>query len=182
MSEEAAALIISLRKHVMDRSGPAKDDDGNLVLPNGAWAMMLKAADMLERQAAQISALRVEQEGKGRSGVTKYAIKLTKPPRASFDGKYIHNAQVKYIAECKDAGYCGGEVTVSSPEERYGKTSLLVFQRGKDAQEYIDREIANANSRWLSTPWYTEGWTPHIVPVEEVYEVVPRGFKEKNDE
>lgn len=63
MSEEVAALIVSMRKHVMDRSGPAKDDDGNIVLPNGAWAMMLKAVDMLERQAAQLAALRAAADG-----------------------------------------------------------------------------------------------------------------------
>lgn len=38
-----------LRKHVQDRGGLAKDEDGNVVLPNGAWAMMLEAADMIDR-------------------------------------------------------------------------------------------------------------------------------------
>lgn len=41
-------LAERLRKHVSDRGGLAKDDDGNPVIPNGAWAMMLEAADLIE--------------------------------------------------------------------------------------------------------------------------------------
>lgn len=44
----ASALAERMRKHVRDRGGLAKDDDGKPVIPNGAWAMMIEAADVIE--------------------------------------------------------------------------------------------------------------------------------------
>lgn len=41
-------LAQRLREHVMSRGGPSKDASGNPVLPNGAWQMMLDAADHIE--------------------------------------------------------------------------------------------------------------------------------------
>ena len=51
----ASALAERMRKHVRDRGGLAKDDEGKPVIPNGAWAMMLEAADVIERQANDIA-------------------------------------------------------------------------------------------------------------------------------
>lgn len=50
-------LIERLRKHVREVGGPAKDDDGNLLRPHGAFVMMLEAADALEAQQAEIERL-----------------------------------------------------------------------------------------------------------------------------
>jgi hypothetical protein len=41
-------LIAALRNHVNDRGGPARDTEGAIVNPNGAWVLMLKAAERLE--------------------------------------------------------------------------------------------------------------------------------------
>lgn len=41
-------IAASMRKHVQDRGGLSLDDDGKPVCPNGAWAMMLAAADAIE--------------------------------------------------------------------------------------------------------------------------------------
>lgn len=46
-------LPARLRAHVANRGGMAKDADGNTVLPNGAWSMMLEAAETLERVVEQ---------------------------------------------------------------------------------------------------------------------------------
>jgi hypothetical protein len=45
---DASVLAERLRHHVISRNGPAKDDDGEVILPNGAWRMMLDAADMID--------------------------------------------------------------------------------------------------------------------------------------
>ncbi len=44
-----AGLASRLRHHVQSRGGLAKDADGEPIVPNGAWAMMLEAADMIEK-------------------------------------------------------------------------------------------------------------------------------------
>ena len=43
-----AGLASKLRHHVQSRGGLAKDANGEPIVPNGAWAMMLEAADMIE--------------------------------------------------------------------------------------------------------------------------------------
>jgi hypothetical protein len=47
-----------MRHHVQSRGGPSKDEDGNPVLPNGAWAMMLEGADALDAKDAELTRLR----------------------------------------------------------------------------------------------------------------------------
>lgn len=42
-------LARRMRDHVVSRGGASKDKYGNPVIPNGAWSMMLQAADELER-------------------------------------------------------------------------------------------------------------------------------------
>ena len=44
-----------LRDHVMSRGGPAKDDKGNYA--GTVWPLMLEAADLLDRQEAEIASL-----------------------------------------------------------------------------------------------------------------------------
>lgn len=49
-------LIARLRAHVRDRGGMSRDaETGEIVLPNGAWAMMLAAADALSSQSLSLS-------------------------------------------------------------------------------------------------------------------------------
>lgn len=46
---DPTALAAELRRHVQDRGGLSRDaETGEIVLPNGAWAMMLKAAATIE--------------------------------------------------------------------------------------------------------------------------------------
>lgn len=49
-SSPAAAgnLADRMRHHVVIRNGPAKDEYGDPVVPNGAWKMMLDAADLID--------------------------------------------------------------------------------------------------------------------------------------
>lgn len=57
-------LIERLRGHVNKRHGPSKSPiTGKFNLPNGAWAMMLDAADELTRLTAQRDELRGALEG-----------------------------------------------------------------------------------------------------------------------
>lgn len=56
-------LIERLRSHVRDRGGMSRDaETGEIVLPNGAWAMMLAAADALSSQSLSLSEAREEIE------------------------------------------------------------------------------------------------------------------------
>jgi hypothetical protein len=52
-------LVERLRAHVINRGGMAKDANGNVILPNGAWSMMLEAADALERIGLERDALSI---------------------------------------------------------------------------------------------------------------------------
>ena len=47
-----AGLAQRMRDHVQHRGGLSKDDEGKPIMPNGAWAMMLQAADMLDEYEA----------------------------------------------------------------------------------------------------------------------------------
>lgn len=52
-------LIARLRAHVRDRGGMSRDaETGEIVLPNGAWAMMLAAASALSSQSLSLSEAR----------------------------------------------------------------------------------------------------------------------------
>jgi hypothetical protein len=42
-------IVERMRAHITNRGGLSRDADGNPVAPNGAWAMMLEAADEIER-------------------------------------------------------------------------------------------------------------------------------------
>lgn len=55
-------LSKAMRNHVVSRGGLSKDEDGNPVLPNGAWAMMLYGSDLIEQQQARIADLEQEVE------------------------------------------------------------------------------------------------------------------------
>lgn len=46
-SNDIEGLVKRLEDHVRDRGGMSRDETGALVLPNGAWAMMLEAATAL---------------------------------------------------------------------------------------------------------------------------------------
>ncbi|MFG1413404.1 hypothetical protein V5G24_20040 [Xanthobacter sp. VTT E-85241] len=41
-------IVERMRAHITNRGGLSRDADGNPVAPNGAWAMMLEAADEIE--------------------------------------------------------------------------------------------------------------------------------------
>lgn len=50
-----STLVDRLRNHVRDRGGMSRDaETGEIVLPNGAWAMMLAAADEIEQLKAAL--------------------------------------------------------------------------------------------------------------------------------
>lgn len=54
----AVSLVGRLRDHVRDRGGMSRDaETGEIVLPNGAWSMMLAAADLIEQQARELADL-----------------------------------------------------------------------------------------------------------------------------
>jgi hypothetical protein len=59
-----------LRAHVNSRNGPARDAaTGNIVLPNGAWVMMLEAADEIERLRRRVAELSgVVEDGGSNAG------------------------------------------------------------------------------------------------------------------
>lgn len=42
-------IVERMRAHITNRGGMSRDADGNPVAPNGAWAMMLEAANEIER-------------------------------------------------------------------------------------------------------------------------------------
>jgi hypothetical protein len=42
-------LAERMKAHVVNRGGLSKDEDGNPISPNGAWAMMLQAHDVIIR-------------------------------------------------------------------------------------------------------------------------------------
>ena len=43
-----AELAGRMRAHVIKRNGLSRDEDGNLAIPNGAWAMLMEAAARLD--------------------------------------------------------------------------------------------------------------------------------------
>ena len=45
-------LAARMTAHVVSRGGLSKDEQGNVIVPNGAWAMMLEAASRLDRRTA----------------------------------------------------------------------------------------------------------------------------------
>ncbi len=47
-----------MRAHVNTRGGPHKDDDGKPAIKNGAWVMMLEAADRIDALETERDALR----------------------------------------------------------------------------------------------------------------------------
>lgn len=58
-AEIRAGLVERLREHVRSRGGLSRDaESGEIVLPNGAWAMMLEAAALIEQQAAELAGAR----------------------------------------------------------------------------------------------------------------------------
>lgn len=81
-AEIRAGLVAELRGHVRSRGGLSRDaETGEIVLPNGAWAMMLEAADLIEQQAAELAAerqrsdtLRVQRDGHAAELVEKAGI------------------------------------------------------------------------------------------------------------
>ncbi len=48
-NKSSGDIVERLCRHVSDRGGQFKDDDGNIVIPNGAWQMMIDAAAEIER-------------------------------------------------------------------------------------------------------------------------------------
>lgn len=46
-----------LREHVNSRGGLSKNEAGEVVISNGAWAMMLEAADEIEKLEQRVSNL-----------------------------------------------------------------------------------------------------------------------------
>jgi hypothetical protein len=63
-----------MRKHVQDRGGLSRDaETGEIVLPNGAWAMMLEAATALPASKVRATALEGERDGWKRSYELKEA-------------------------------------------------------------------------------------------------------------
>ncbi|MFG1429401.1 hypothetical protein [Roseixanthobacter glucoisosaccharinicivorans] len=60
-------IVERMRAHITNRGGLSRDADGNLVAPNGAWAMMLEAADEIERLRRELKcgpkAVHIDAEG-----------------------------------------------------------------------------------------------------------------------
>lgn len=50
-------IVERMRAHITNRGGLSRDADGNPVAPNGAWAMMLEAADEIERLRTDLEEL-----------------------------------------------------------------------------------------------------------------------------
>jgi len=42
-------IVQALRDHVNSRGGPSKNENGEVIMKNGAWDMMLEAADEIEK-------------------------------------------------------------------------------------------------------------------------------------
>lgn len=49
----STSVAENMRKHVRDRGGPSRGENGQPVIPNGAWAMMLEAANVIDALLAE---------------------------------------------------------------------------------------------------------------------------------
>ncbi len=57
-NKSSGDIVERLCRHVSDRGGQFKDDDGNIVIPNGAWQMMIDAAAEIERLRREVAETR----------------------------------------------------------------------------------------------------------------------------
>jgi len=115
-------LIERLRSHVRDRGGMSRDaETGEIVLPNGAWAMMLAAADALSSQSLSLSEARAlaeaQQNGNrfANSQWTKCVLRLQK---SEEDRARLLKQREERAAE-RDALVAAGEELVTALG-RYG--------------------------------------------------------------
>lgn len=60
--QEQKPISQRLREHVEMRGGLAKDDNGNPIIENGAWALMLEAAQTIEELLTVLKQIEVQLE------------------------------------------------------------------------------------------------------------------------
>ena len=61
-NKSSGDIVERLCRHVSDRGGQFKDDDGNIVIPNGAWQMMIDAAAEIERLRREVESWTAKAE------------------------------------------------------------------------------------------------------------------------
>lgn len=84
-------IVERLRAHVSMRGGLAKDEEGNIVLPNGAWAMMLEAADKLEKAEKLIHFIANDHHELSHDKVMSQRNEYVKLTRKYFEDKNEHD-------------------------------------------------------------------------------------------
>lgn len=142
-AEIRAGLVNRLREHVRSRGGLSRDaETGEIVLPNGAWAMMLEAADLIEQQAAELAEARGENER-----LAGLIASLRQACAAHAEaGKALHGAY-----EVMEARATTAESELAAERQR---SDTLRVQRDGHAAELAekagiyDEQVTRAEKQW----------------------------------